>query len=192
VLFRSVPFTRELYIERDDFMEDAPKKFFRLTLGKEVRLRYAYFVTCTDVVKDADGNITELHCTYDPATRGGDSPDGRKVKGTLHWVSVEKSIPAELRLYEHLFAKENPEDVEEGKDFTSNLNPDSLKVITNARVEPSLIDAEPGARYQFERIGYFCIDADSTAKNIVFNRTVSLKDSWAKMQKKAKVSNQKE
>lgn len=183
---RKVPFTRELYIERDDFMEDAPKKFFRLTLGKEVRLRYAYFVTCTNVVKDPDGNVVELHCTYDPATRGGDSPDGRKVKGTLHWVSAEKSIPAEVRLYEHLFTKENPENVAEGEDFTVSLNPDSLKVITNARVEPSLGAAQRGDRFQFERLGYFCVDSDSTAENLVVNRTVSLKDSWAKMQKKAK------
>ena len=182
---REVPFSRELYIEREDFMEDAPKKFFRLAPGREVRLRYAYFITCTDVVKDADGKVVELHCTYDPATRGGDSPDGRKVKGTLHWVSVENSIPAEVRLYDHLFAKENPEDVEEGKDFTSNLNPDSLKVVTDARVEPSLAEVENGDRFQFERLGYFCVDPDSTAENIVFNRTVSLKDTWAKEQKKA-------
>ncbi|MCK5113412.1 MAG: glutamine--tRNA ligase/YqeY domain fusion protein [Phycisphaerae bacterium] len=182
---REVSFTRELYIERNDFMEDAPKKFFRLTLGKEVRLRYAYFIICTDVIKDADGKIIELHCTYDPATRGGDAPDGRKVKGTLHWVSAEHSISAEVRLYEHLFAKENPEDVEEGADFTSNLNPDSLKVVTDARIEPSVSVSESGSRYQFERIGYFCVDADSTANQLVFNRTVSLKDTWAKMQKKA-------
>ncbi|HPS53676.1 MAG TPA: glutamine--tRNA ligase/YqeY domain fusion protein, partial [Phycisphaerae bacterium] len=181
---RKVPFSRELYIERDDFLENPPKKFFRLSPGAEVRLRYAYFVTCTDVVKDANGNITEIHCTYDPATRGGDSPDGRKVKGTIHWVSAEKAIDAEVRLYEQLFTKENPEDVAEGEDFTVNLNPNSFKRITTCKVEPSLKKAEPLDRFQFERIGYFCMDKDSAPDKPVFNRTVTLKDSWARIQQK--------
>ena len=181
---RNVPFGREIYIERDDFMEDPPKKFFRLAPGREVRLRYAYFVTCTDVIKDDAGQIVQLHCTYDPATRGGDSPDGRKVKATLHWVSAEHSVPAEARLYEHLFTCENPEDVGEGKNFTDNLNPHSLDVISDCRVEPSLADAAPGDRFQFERLGYFCADTDSTDSNLIFNRTVTLRDTWAKIQKR--------
>ncbi|NQU22197.1 MAG: glutamine--tRNA ligase/YqeY domain fusion protein [Candidatus Nealsonbacteria bacterium] len=181
---RQVPFTRELYIERDDFMEDPPKKFFRLTPGREVRLRYAYFVTCVDVVKDeATGEVVELHCTYDPATRGGDSPDGRKVKATIHWVSATQSIPAEIRLYDHLFTKEFPEEAEEGEDFMANLNPASLERLTDCRVEPSLAGAEPGARYQLERQGYFCVDPDSTSESLVLNRTASLRDTWAKIQK---------
>ena len=181
---REVPFSRVLYIERADFMEEPPKKFFRLAPGREVRLRYAYFITCTAVVKDeATGEIVELHCTYDPATRGGDSPDGRKVKGTLHWVSAEHSLGAEVRLYDHLFTKENPDEAAEGADFTSNLNPDSLEIITDARVEPSLAGAAAGTRYQFERCGYFCVDGDSAAGALVFNRTVSLRDTWAKIQK---------
>ncbi len=184
---REVPFSRVLYIERADFMEEPPKKFFRLAPGREVRLRYAYFITCTDVVKDeATGEIVELHCTYDPATRGGDSPDRRKVKSTLHWVSAEHALPAEVRLYDHLFTKENPDEAVEGADFTSNLNPDSLEIITDARVEPSLAGAAAGARYQFERIGYFCVDGDSSAGALVFNRTVSLRDTWAKIQKAQK------
>jgi len=183
---RKVPFSREFYIERDDFMEEPPKKFFRLAPGREVRLRYAYFVTCTDVVKDADGNIVELHCTYDPATRGGDSPDGRKVKSTLHWVSADHAIKAEVRLYEHLFSKENPDQVEEGEDFKSNLNPNSLEVLTDCFVEPSLKDAQPPTRYQFERLGYFCVDPDRCKDKLVFNRTVSLRDEWAKIQKAQK------
>ena len=181
---RVVPFGRELYIERADFMEDPPKKFFRLGPGREVRLRYAYFITCNDVIKDDAGNIVELHCTYDPATRGGDSPDGRKVKGTLHWVSAAAAIDAEVRLYDHLFTKENPHDVEEGQDFTANLNPDSQTVLTGCKLEPSLADKEAGYRCQFERTGYFCVDPDSTSENLVFNRTATLKDTWAKMQKK--------
>ena len=181
---RVVPFGRELYIERADFMEDPPKKFFRLGPGREVRLRYAYFITCNDVIKDDAGNIVELHCTYDPATRGGDSPDGRKVKGTLHWVSAAAAIDAEVRLYDHLFTKENPHDVEEGQDFTANLNPDSQTVLTGCKLEPSLADKEAGYRCQFERTGYFCVDPDSTPANLVFNRTATLKDTWAKMQKK--------
>ena len=182
---RKVPFARELYIERDDFMEDPPKKFFRLAPGREVRLRYAYFVKCTDVVKDpATGEIVELRCTYDPATRGGDAPDGRKVKGTLHWVSAEHSIPAEVRLYEHLFLKENPSEVEEGKDFTDYVNPQSLEVLKNCRVEPGLKDAKPGDRCQFERLGYFCADSKDSAPGApVFNRTVTLRDTWAKILK---------
>ncbi len=181
---RQVPFGRELYIEREDFMEEPPKKFFRLAPGREVRLRYAYFITCNDVVKDADGNIVELRCTYDPATRGGDAPDGRKVKATLHWVSAAHAVPAEVRLYDHLFTRENPEDVDEGQTFLANLNADSLKAIGTAWIEPSVADAEPFTRFQFERLGYFCIDPDSTAGKLVFNRTVTLKDTWAKVQKK--------
>jgi glutaminyl-tRNA synthetase len=182
---RKVPFSRELYIERDDFMEDPPKKFFRLAPGREVRLRYAYFITCVDVVKDpATGEITELHCTYDPATRGGDAPDGRKVKGTLHWVSARHAIDAQVRLYDHLFTKENPNEVEEGKEFTASLNPNSLEVLNDCKLEPSLADAAPASRCQFERLGYFCVDAkDSTPDALVFNRTVTLRDTWAKILK---------
>jgi glutaminyl-tRNA synthetase len=180
---RKVPFSRELYIERDDFMEDPPKKFYRLAPGREVRLRYAYFVTCTDVVKDANGQIVELHCTYDPATRGGDAPDGRKVKSTLHWVSADHALPAEVRLYDHLFTKENPDDVPEGQDFKSNLNPNSLEVLTDCMVEPCLKDAAPLARYQFERLGYFCTDPDTSSEKLIFNRTATLRDPWARIQK---------
>ncbi len=180
---RKVPFSRELYIERDDFMEDPPRKFFRLAPGREVRLRYAYFVTCTDVVKDDNGEIVELHCTYDPATRGGDAPDGRRVKATLHWVSAQHAAQAEVRLYDNLFTKENPDDVEEGQDFTVNLNPNSLEVRTNCFVEPSLCEAKPLDRFQFERLGYFCVDRDSSAEKPVMNRTVGLRDTWAKIQK---------
>jgi len=181
---RKVPFSRELYIERDDFMEDPPKKFYRLAPGREVRLRYAYFVTCTDVVKDQAGNIVEIHCTYDPATRGGDAPDGRKVKSTLHWVSAERSLPAEVRLYSHLFTKENPDETEEGQDFTAHINPDSLEVLTDCRVEPSLAGAKALQRLQFERLGYFCVDPDTESRGrLIFNRTVTLRDTWAKIQK---------
>jgi glutaminyl-tRNA synthetase len=183
---RKVPFGRELYIEREDFMEDAPKKFYRLAPGREVRLRYAYFVTCTDVTKDGNGNIVELHCTYDPATRGGDAPDGRKVKSTLHWVSAAHAINAEVRLYDHLFTKENPDDADEGEDFKSNLNPNSLEVLRDCKVEPSLKDAKPLERFQFERLGYFCVDKDSTPQKPVFNKTVGLRDTWAKIQKAQK------
>jgi glutaminyl-tRNA synthetase len=178
---REVPFTRELYIEREDFLEDPPKKFFRLAPGREVRLRYAYFVTCTDVVKDASGEVVELRCSYDPATRGGDAPDGRKVKGTLHWVSATESIPAEVRLYSTLFGVENPLDVPEGRDFTANLDPSSLEVALGARLEPALADAEPGTRVQFERMGYFCADPDSAPGAPVWNRAVTLRDTWAKV-----------
>ena len=181
---RKVPFSRELWIERDDFMEDPPKKFFRLAPGREVRLRYAYFVTCVGVVKDeATGEVTELHCTYDPATRGGDAPDGRKVKATLHWVSAAHALEAEVRLYNHLFSKENPNDTAEDEDFTAHLNADSLETLWGCRVEPSLCGAEPGDRYQFERLGYFCVDGDSAGGRLVFNRTVSLRDTWARIRK---------
>jgi glutaminyl-tRNA synthetase len=181
---RKVPFSRVLYIERDDFREDPPKKFFRLTPGREVRLRYAYFITCVDVVKDkGNGEIIELRCTYDPTTRGGDSPDGRKVKSTLHWVSAQHALEAEVRLYEHLFNRKDPTDVEQGKDFKAHLNPDSLEVLTSCRVEPSLANAGTGSRYQFERQGYFCVDTDSSAEKLVFNRAVSLRDTWAKIEK---------
>jgi glutaminyl-tRNA synthetase len=180
---RLVPFSREIYIEQDDFMEDPPKKFYRLAPGREVRLRYAYFITCKEVVKDADGQIIELHCTYDPATRGGDAPDGRKVKSTLHWVSAKNAIEAEVRLYEHLFTSENPEDTGEDRDFTSNLNPNSLELLTSCRLEPSLENAKPHSRYQFERLGYFCVDPDSSKGKLIFNRTATLRDPWAKIQK---------
>ncbi len=183
---RKVPFSRELFIEQDDFMEEPPKKFYRLAPGREVRLRYAYFITCTDVVKDASGEVIELHCTYDPATRGGDAPDGRKVKSTLHWVSAAHSLPAEARLYDHLFSKEGPDDVGHGEDFKSNLNPNSLEILSSCRVEPSLSKAKPGSRYQFERLGYFCVDPDSSEGRLVFNRTVTLRDPWAKIQKAQK------
>ncbi len=180
---RSTPFTRELYLERDDFMEDPPKKFFRLAPGREVRLRYAYFITCTDVIKDpATGEITELHCTYDPATRGGDAPDGRKVKATLHWVSAAHAVRAEVRLYDRLFSKPDPDEVEsEDQDWRSNLNPESLKINADAFVEPSAASADAEHVFQFERLGYFCVDADSTPQRPVFNRTVALKDSWSKV-----------
>ena len=174
---RRVPFGRTLYIEREDFMEDPPKKFFRLAPGREVRLRSAYFITCTDVVKDANGEVIELRATYDPATRGGDSPDGRKPKATLHWVSAEHAVEAEVRLYDRLFRSENPE---ESGDFIADLNPESLEVIPNAKLEPSLRGAARGARYQFERLGYFCVDADSGPDRLVFNRTLTLKDTWAR------------
>jgi glutaminyl-tRNA synthetase len=180
---RTVPFSKVLYIERDDFREDPPKQFFRLSPGREVRLRYGYFITCTGVVKDAAGEVVEVHCTYDPATRGGNAPDGRKVKSTIHWVSAEHSIDAEVRLYETLFTKEDPNDVPEGRDFTDNLNPLSLTSIT-AKLEPSLAGALPGSRYQFERMGYFTVDEDSTPGKPVFNRTVTLKDAWAKIEQK--------
>jgi glutaminyl-tRNA synthetase len=183
---RKVPFTRELFIERDDFMEDPPKKFFRLSPGKEVRLRWAYFVTCTNVVKDATGHITEIHCTYDPATKGGDAPDGRKVKATLHWVSAKHAIAAEVRLYDHLFTKEDPDDVADpALDWKSNLNPNSLQVLTDAKLERSLADGKIGDRFQFERLGYFCVDSDTSDSQMVFNRTVTLKDQWTKEQSKS-------
>ena len=180
---RMVPFGPELFIEQEDFMEEPPKKFFRLAPGREVRLRYAYFITCNEVIKDKQGNVTELLCTYDPATKGGDSPDGRKVKATLHWVSAQHALDAEVRLYDHLFNKENPEQVEQGQDFTANMNPDSLQINNNCKIEPAVKNADPLTRYQFERLGYFCVDKDSTAEKMVFNRTATLKDTWAKVQK---------
>lgn len=181
---RQVPFSRVLYIEKDDFREDPPKKFFRLAPGREVRLRYAYFITCVDVIKDVNGEIVELHCTYDPATRGGDAPDGRKVKATLHWVSAENVVPVEVRLYDRLFNVADPNQIAPGQDWKTNLNPNSLETIFPAYLEPSILESEIGARYQFERQGYFCLDADSTSQRLVFNRTVGLKDSWAKIEKK--------
>ncbi len=181
---RKIPFSKYLYIEKDDFMEEPLKKFYRLAPGREVRLRYAYFVRCTDVKKDADGKITEIHCTYDPATRGGNAPDGRKVKSTIHWVSAPHSIPVEVRLYNYLFTKENPMDIPDGGDFKENLNPNSLEILVGCPVEPSLIRAKPGTVYQFERLGYFCVDPDTTEEKIVFNRTVTLKDEWTKLKKR--------
>jgi len=179
---RKVPFSKVLYIEREDFMENPPKQYFRLTVGREVRLRYGYFVTCTGVVKNDAGEVTEIHCTYDPATKGGNAPDNRKVKSTIHWVSADHAIDAEVRVYENLFTKENPSDVPEGQEFTVNLNPKSLEVISRAKVEPSLSAAPAGASYQFERLGYFCVDPDSKPGNLVFNRTLPLRDTWAKIQ----------
>ncbi len=181
---RKIPFSRVIYIEQDDFLEDPPKKFFRLAPGREVRLRYAYFITCVKTVKDEKtGRVIELHCTYDPKTLGGSSPDGRKVKATLHWVSAAHAIKAEVRLYDHLFLKENPDD-DKDVDFKTHLNPNSLKTLSSF-VEPSLADAKPGSRYQFERLGYFCVDpVESSGKSLVFNRTVTLRDTWAKIQKK--------
>ncbi len=184
---RDIQFSREIYIERDDFMEDPPKKFHRLSPGREVRLRYAYFITCTDVVKDAEGNITEIHATYDPDTRGGDAPDGRKVKGTLHWVSAEHALPAEARLYDTLFTQADPGDTDDpDADFTANLNPESLLVVDPIYIEPSVQDATPDTRYQFERKGYFVVDADSTPEKLVFNRTTPLRDTWARILKQQK------
>jgi len=176
-----------LYIEQDDFREDPPKQYFRLSPGREVRLRYGYFITCTGVVKDpGTGEIVEVRCSYDPATRGGNAPDGRKVKSTIHWLSAEHAIDGEVRLYDNLFTKEDPNEVAEGGDFTDNLNPNSLEVVTSAKLEPSLKGAAPGSRYQFERLGYFCVDLDSTPEKPVFNRTVALRDTWAKIEKKSK------
>jgi len=182
---RKVPFSKVLYIEQDDFREEPPPKYYRLSPGREVRLRYGYFITCTEVVKDPQtGEVIELHCTYDPQTRGGDNPpDGRKVKATLHWVSADHALPAEVRLYDHLFLKPNPDEVEDGADFTVNLNPNSLEVLSSCFVEPSLASARPGDRYQFERQGYFCVDLDSTPDALIFNRTVKLKDSWEKIER---------
>jgi glutaminyl-tRNA synthetase len=178
---RSVPFGRTLYIEADDFMENPPGKFFRLAPGREVRLNQAYYITCNEVVKDEAGNVVELRCAYDPETRGGSSPDGRKVKGTLHWVSADQAVPAEIRLYDHLFAVPDPENVAEGEDFTVNLNPDSLQIIAKAMVEPALATAAAGDRFQFMRQGYFAVDPDSTPDRPVFNQIVSLRDTWGKM-----------
>jgi len=182
---RKVPFSRVLYIEQDDFREDPPKQYYRLSPGREVRLRYGYFVTCKSVVKNDKSEVIEVHCTYDPATRGGNNPpDGRKVKSTIHWVSAAHAVNAEVRIYENLFSKEDPNQTEPGQDFTANLNPNSLEVLTNCKLEPSLANATAGSRYQFERLGYFCVDPDSTPGKPVFNRTVALKDTWAKIEKK--------
>ena len=181
---RKVPFSKVIYIEQDDFRENPPKQYFRLSPGREVRLRYAYLVTCTSVVKDDKGEVVEVHCTYDPATRGGNTPDGRKVKSTIHWVSAAHAVGAEVRLYDNLFLKEDPDQAEAGQDFIANLNPQSLESIAAAKLEPVLARVELGLRCQFERLGYFCVDPDSTPEKPVFNRTVALKDAWAKVEKK--------
>jgi glutaminyl-tRNA synthetase len=184
---RKVPFSKVLYIEREDFQEIPPPKYYRLSPGREIRLRYAYLITCVGVNKDPKtGEVIEVHCTYDPATRGGNAPDGRKVKSTIHWVSAAHALEAEVRLYENLFNKENPNDVENGADFMSNVNRNSLEVLTSCRIEPFLAGAAPGSRYQFERMGYFCVDPDTTPEKLVFNRTVSLRDDWVKIQKQQK------
>jgi glutaminyl-tRNA synthetase len=190
---RKVPFSRVLYIEQEDFREVPPKQFFRLSPGREVRLRYAYYITCVGVVKDEKtGEVTELRCTYDPETRGGDSPDGRKVKATLHWVSAVHSLEAEVRLYDHLFIKAKPSEEEDGDDFKKYLNPNSLEVLKSCRVEPGLAGAKPGSLYQFERMGYFCVDLlDSSNTALVFNRTVTLRDTWAKIEKAQKHKGEK-
>jgi glutaminyl-tRNA synthetase len=188
---RKVPFSRVLYIEQDDFREIPPPKYFRLSPGREVRLRYGYFITCKSVVKNDKGEVVEVHCTYDPATRGGNNPpDGRKVKSTIHWVSAAHAVNAEVRIYENLFSKEDPNQTEPGQDFTANLNPNSLEVLTDAELEPSLANAAPGSRFQFERLGYFCVDPDSAPGKPVFNRTVALKDTWARIEKKQPDKNQ--
>ena len=181
---RPVPFSRELYIEREDFMEDPPKKFYRLAPGREVRLRAVCYITCQEAVKDADGNVIELRCTWDPESRGGTTPDKRKVRSTMHWVSVKHAVEAEVRLYDRLFMTENPTKVDDGQDFTTNLNPDSLEVRPTCYVEPSVKGAEPGTVFQFERLGYFCVDSDSSDEKLVFNRTITLRDTWARMQNK--------
>ncbi len=186
---RKVPFSRVLYIEQDDFRENPPRQFYRLSPGREVRLRYGYLITCTDVLKNEKGEVVEVHCTYDPATRGGNTPDGRKVKSTIHWVSAAHAIDAEIRLYDNLFSKEDPNATTDGEDFTANLNPNSLEIVTEAKLEPSLAEAKAGDRYQFERLGYFCVDPDTTSERLVFNRTVPLRDTWAKVEKKEKAKN---
>jgi glutaminyl-tRNA synthetase len=184
---RKVPFSRVLYIEQDDFREDPPKGYYRLSPGREVRLRYGYLVTCTSVVKDEKtGEVVEVHCSYDPATKGGNTPDGRKVKSTIHWVSAAQALNAEVRLYDNLFTKEDPNETEDGQDFTANLNPNSLEILTNSKLEPSLAGARAGSRYQFERLGYFCVDPDSASGALVINRTVALRDTWAKIEKRGK------
>ena len=178
-----MPFSKVLYIEQDDFREDPPKQFFRLAPGREVRLRWGYFIKCDEVVKDAAANVVELRCTYDPATRGGNAPDGRKVKGTIHWVSAAHAVEAEVRLYDHLFNRPDPDEVDEGQTFLDNLNPRSLEVLSHAFIEPSVKGAAVGSRFQFERLGYFCVDKDTTAAKLVFNRAVTLADTWAKIEK---------
>src|SRR5258706_4987350 len=182
---RKVPFSKVLYIEQDDFREDPPKQYYRLSPGREVRLRYGYFITATSVVKNDNGEVIEVHCTYDPATRGGNAPDGRKVKSTIHWMSAGHAVDAEVRVYDKLFTNQDPNQVEAGQEFTANLNPQSLEVVSDAKVEPSLAAASPESRYQFERLGYFCVDQDSRPGKLVFNRTIALKDTWAKIEKKA-------
>jgi glutaminyl-tRNA synthetase len=182
---REVAFSRVIYIDRDDFMEDPPRKFYRLSPGREVRLRCAYFITCTDVIKNERGEVVELRCTYDPATRGGDSPDRRRVKATLHWVSAAHAIPVEVRLYDRLFCVEDPENAADGGSFIEHLNPGSLEVLHESVAEPSLAAAKVGDRFQFERVGYFCVDPDSTPGRLVFNRTVSLRDGWARIAQRA-------
>ncbi len=177
---RKVPFSKVIYIEQEDFREEPPPKYFRLAPGREVRLRYAYFIKCERVIKDADGKIVELRCSYDPATRGGDAPDGRKVKATLHWVSAAHAIPAEVRNYDRLFINPDPE---VSGDFIADLNPNSLQILSNCLLEPGLQDARPGDQFQFERLGYYCVDQDSVPGKLCFNRTVSLKDEWAKIEK---------
>jgi glutaminyl-tRNA synthetase len=182
---RKVPFSRVLYIEQEDFREDPPKQYYRLSPGREVRLRYGYFVTCTGVIKNDQGEVMEVHCTYDPATRGGNAPpDGRKVKSTIHWVSAAHAVNAEVRIYDNLFIKEDPNQTKDGEDFTANLNPNSLEVLTDCKLEPSLASASAGSRYQFERLGYFCVDPESAPGKPIFNRTVALKDAWARIEKK--------
>jgi glutaminyl-tRNA synthetase len=183
---RQVEFSRELWIEQDDFRETPPKGYYRLSPGTEVRLRYGYLIRCTSVVKNSAGEIVEVHCTYDPATRGGNTPDGRKVKSTIHWVSAAHAVEAEVRLYENLFLKEYPNEVEEGRDWTANLNPASLETLRGCKLEPSLSEAKAGDRFQFERLGYFCVDAESSVATKVFNRTVGLRDTWAKIEKAQK------
>jgi glutaminyl-tRNA synthetase len=184
---RKVPFSRVLYVERDDFREDAPRKWFRLAPGREVRLKHAYYVTCEEVVKDEEtGEVVELRCTYDPKSRGGWTEDGRKVRGTLHWVSAAHAVDAEVRLYGHLFTKPDPYDVEEGQDFLANVDANSLEILAGCKVEPSLVKAEPGDRFQFLRLGYFCVDLDSSESKLVINRTVTLRDTWARIEKAQK------
>jgi len=181
---RRVPFSRTIFVDQDDFREVPPPKYYRLSPGKEVRLRNAYFITAKSVMKDTAGNLIEVHCTYDPASRGGNSPDGRKVKSTMHWVSAAHAITAEIRLYDKLFTKSDPYDLPDGGDLFDNLNPASLEVIDDAKLEPSLSSAKPGDRFQFERVGYFCVDPDSSETRKIFNRTLPLKDTWAKIEKK--------
>jgi glutaminyl-tRNA synthetase len=183
---RKLPFSRVLYVEQQDFREDAPRKWFRLAPGREVRLKNAYYITCQEVIKDEDGNVIELRCTYDPESRGGSTPDGRRVRGTLHWVSAAHALDATVRLYDHLFVKPDVTDVGEGSDFMDNLNPNSLETLTSCKIEPGLGEAKPGSRYQFLRMGYFCVDPDSTGEQMVFNRTLTLRDTWAKIEKAQK------
>jgi glutaminyl-tRNA synthetase len=183
---RKVPFTRVVYIEKEDFREDTPPKYYRLAPGREVRLKFAYYITCTGVVKDDKGEIAEIRCVYDPSTRGGWSNDGRKVKGTIHWIAAENAIEAEVRLYDHLFTVPEPENAKGGADYRTFINPDSMKVLTRCLVESSVKGAGPGSRFQFERLGYFCVDPDTRGDALVFNRTVMLRDTWAKIEKSAR------